>query len=349
MNLAEFTIADAVELGAQIRECGKGATSVQEVANSIIRVMSEATTYDEGEPSLALIRCFMIDAHSRLPQRLARLVPLDDDDDDPDGQCLVLVATEGVEPEWCDPRTSARHQVIPLVGSAMTVTFPMITRMFRQFGVPISAIVSRDVDGFINPEQRSFNVFHVEEAAGSSDIPDQEFISDYKVSSVVAVGSPLPARGLFAVLMFSRVPIDRRLAEMLEPLALSMKLAFLPVLERVFSDDSSAERPTGSPEGRLRVEVDTLRSLLEVEQRLLCGQYRTLVAANESRSENELTNRENQILQLVATGATNKQIASSLDVGAGTIKWHMYNLFQKLGVDTRTAAVTTAQNRGLLD
>ncbi len=348
MNLAEFTIADVVDLGAQIRECGKGATSMQEVANSIIRVMSEATACDEDEPSLALIRCFMIDAHSRLPQRLARLVPLEDDDD-PDGQCLVLVATEGVEPEWCDPRTSARHQVIPLVGSAMTVTFPMITRMFRQFGVPISAIVSRDVDGFINPEQRSFNVFHVEEAAGSSDIPDQGFISDYKVSSVVAVGSPLPARGLFAVLMFSRVPVDRRLAEMLEPLALSMKLAFLPVLERVFSDDSWAERSTGSTEGRLRVEVDALRSLLEVEQRLLCGQYRTLLAANESRVENELTSRENQILQLVATGATNKQIASNLDVGAGTIKWHMYNLFQKLGVDTRTAAVTTAQNRGLLD
>lgn len=320
---------------------------MQEVARAIVRLICQETAADDGDTPCVLVRCFVTDARSRLPPRLARLVPLADDDD-PDGQCLVLLATEGVEPEWCDPRRSIRHQVIPLVGSAMPETFPMITRMFRQFGLPLSALVSRDVGGFIDPQERAFSVFHVEEAAGSLDIPDQDFISKYEVSSVVAVGGPLPTGDVFAVLIFSRSPIDRQLAETLQPLALSMKLAFLPVLERIFTDEFAVERPRSNAEGQLRVEVAALRALLDVEQRVLCDEYRRLAASMQSRPESELTDREHQVLQLVATGATNKQIAANLDVGAGTVKWHMYNLFQKLGVETRTEAVAAAQDRGLL-
>lgn len=320
---------------------------MQQVAQSIVRLMCEETSSGDEDTPCVLVRCFVTDAHSRLPRRLARLVPLDDDGD-PDMQCLVLLATEGTEPQWCDPRLSSRHQVIPLVGSAMPEMFPMITRMFRQFGVPLSALVSRDVGGFVDPQERAFSIFHVEQAAGSLDIPGQDFVAQYGVSSVVAVGGPLPSGDVFAVLIFSRTPIDRRLAEMLQPLALSIKLAFLPVLQRVFTDELAVERPNANAEGQLQVEVAALRDLLAVQQRVLCDEYERLATASIAGPASVLTTREHEVLELVATGATNKQIAANLDVGAGTVKWHMYNMFQKLGVETRTEAVVAARELGLV-
>jgi DNA-binding CsgD family transcriptional regulator len=345
VNLDRFSVADAVELGARLRTAAEDATSMEEVANAIVRLICEGTTAGDDGQSCVLVRCFVTDARSRLPRRLAEMVPLTDDDD-PDGQSLVLLATEGMEAEWCDRRRSAHHQVIPLVGSAMPETFPMITRMFRQFGIPISALVGRSVDSFVDPSERAFGVFHVEHAAGSSDVPDQDFIAKYGVSSVVGIGGPLPTGDVFAVLIFSQAPIDRQVAELLQPWALSIKLALLPVLDRVFSDELAVERPQTNEAGRHRVEAAALRTLLALQEGLIADQYRRL--AVETLPDNALTPREQEIIELVATGATNKQIAANLDLSAGTVKWHLYNLFQKLAVETRTEAVLAAQDRGLL-
>lgn len=61
-----------------------------------------------------------------------------------------------------------------------------------------------------------------------------------------------------------------------------------------------------------------------------------------------LTAREIEILELVAEGARNKEIAKELWVTEITIKTHMTHIFEKLGVQDRTAAVTTALRRGIL-
>lgn len=343
--LDRMTVADAVELGARLRMTSDGATSMEEVANAVVRSICEGTTSHDDASSCVLVRCFVTDARSRLPQRLAGLVPLDEDDD-PDGQSLVLLATEGAEPEWCDRRRSHGHQVIPLVGSAMPKTFPMITRMFRQFGIPLSALVSRSVDSFVDPSERAFGVFHVEHAADSVDVPDQGFISEYGVKSVVGIGGPLPTGDVFAVLIFSQAPIDRQVAELLQPWALSIKLALLPVLDRVFSDELAVERPRAAEAGQHRVEAAALRTLLTLQEKLIADQFRRF--ALEADPVSDLTPREQEIIELVATGATNKQVAANLDLSAGTVKWHMYNLFQKLAVETRTEAVLAARDQGLV-
>ena len=51
-----------------------------------------------------------------------------------------------------------------------------------------------------------------------------------------------------------------------------------------------------------------------------------------------LTNREREVLDLVATGATNAAVAEALVVSPGTVKKHLDNIYAKLGVTTRTAA-----------
>jgi DNA-binding CsgD family transcriptional regulator len=52
-----------------------------------------------------------------------------------------------------------------------------------------------------------------------------------------------------------------------------------------------------------------------------------------------LTNREVEVLTEVAAGATNQEVADRLFVSLETIKCHLYNIFRKLGVTNRTAAV----------
>jgi DNA-binding NarL/FixJ family response regulator len=61
-----------------------------------------------------------------------------------------------------------------------------------------------------------------------------------------------------------------------------------------------------------------------------------------------LTERETEILQLVAQGASNKVIASELNLSQNTIKKYMMGIFAKLGATSRTGAVISAQQIGLL-
>ena len=55
-----------------------------------------------------------------------------------------------------------------------------------------------------------------------------------------------------------------------------------------------------------------------------------------------LTPRQNDLLRLVAAGHTNIQIARRLDISEGTVRTHLENIYARLGVSSRTAAVTRA-------
>ncbi len=61
-----------------------------------------------------------------------------------------------------------------------------------------------------------------------------------------------------------------------------------------------------------------------------------------------LSEREVEILQLVATGASNREIAAQLYIAEGTVKNHVTNILGKLGVRDRTQAALKARDLGLL-
>lgn len=61
-----------------------------------------------------------------------------------------------------------------------------------------------------------------------------------------------------------------------------------------------------------------------------------------------LTNREREILALLADGLGNKQIAARLGISANTVKTHLELLFEKLNVSSRAEAVATGVRRGLV-
>lgn len=61
-----------------------------------------------------------------------------------------------------------------------------------------------------------------------------------------------------------------------------------------------------------------------------------------------ISKREHEVLELMARGLSNQQIADSLFISLSTVKTHSSNLFQKLGVERRTQALQKARESGIL-
>ena len=68
----------------------------------------------------------------------------------------------------------------------------------------------------------------------------------------------------------------------------------------------------------------------------------------EHLGEEDLTDRELEVLRLIRDGYRNKQIADQLAIAETTVNFHIKNLVDKLGANDRTHAVTIALRRGLL-
>lgn len=62
----------------------------------------------------------------------------------------------------------------------------------------------------------------------------------------------------------------------------------------------------------------------------------------------KLTAREVEVLNLLASGHTNKEISSALFVSEATVKSHLVHIFTKLSVESRSRAISVAQEKGLL-
>ncbi len=74
------------------------------------------------------------------------------------------------------------------------------------------------------------------------------------------------------------------------------------------------------------------------------GTVQTLAAVGDEA----LTNRERTVLQLLAEGLTNRQIAARTGISEHTVKFHLSSIFSKLGVSSRTEAIRVGAQRGLV-
>ena len=73
-----------------------------------------------------------------------------------------------------------------------------------------------------------------------------------------------------------------------------------------------------------------------------------LMTQMRAPAEENLSAREIEVLQLVAKGASNKAVGKELHISVATVKTHLIHIYNKLGVDGRTAAVTTALEKGII-
>ena len=119
---------------------------------------------------------------------------------------------------------------------------------------------------------------------------------------------------------------------------------------RLFLDDARALRPLVD-----RLEFDRLRGS---EAAPLARRLQQLMrSADDSATERregprpvaeELTKREISILKRLESGLSNKEIAESIFISEGTLKWHLHNVYGKLDVKNRTGAMMRARGMGLL-
>ena len=63
----------------------------------------------------------------------------------------------------------------------------------------------------------------------------------------------------------------------------------------------------------------------------------------------ELTDREVEVLRLIARGRSNREVAERLFISPKTVGRHVENLYRKIGVSSRAAAAVFAMEHGLLD
>ena len=296
-DLRTFSLSDLVRLSTSLREV-EHAESMEAAAEGIVRLFLERLVDKEtGDRACALVRFYKTHRCSGLPSDLRefaekRLGPTDDPES---VRCLTLLATAGERPEWNDRSASIGHKAIPLVDAETVRKSPMIHQLLSQLGYPIDAIVDPADDLIIDLRPQTYNVFHIENAEGSPFVPAQDFVRAARVRSVLGLGGRLPDGELFALILFSRVPISRAVADLFRPLALTVTSVVLSRCRRVFAVD-----PDEGPEPDLTAwEALVLRQLLDVREATVLEQ--TL------RLENALATLEDHATEL----AHSRQIMES--------------------------------------
>ena len=99
---------------------------------------------------------------------------------------------------------------------------------------------------------------------------------------------------------------------------------------------------------RRDVLVDAIRAAARGETVLAPPVAARLMGRMRAGSPEQLTPREVEVLAAVGRGLSNGDIGRELFIGEATVKTHLLRVFQKLGVDDRTRAVTVAMERGIL-
>jgi DNA-binding NarL/FixJ family response regulator len=92
--------------------------------------------------------------------------------------------------------------------------------------------------------------------------------------------------------------------------------------------------------------IRALGGAIETNQRS-DQQQDEIIIRIEIASDIALTERETDVLRLLLEGRANKEIANSLGISVRTVKFHLDNLYSKIGVNSRVEAVVFALQRGL--
>lgn len=157
---------------------------------------------------------------------------------------LSLIGTYGLEEDWRDRRRSKRHVGIPFVSSSFVDAIPMMSRLLKDFGVPVGWVDSHDSEMIVNTIGSSAGVLFVENAATATDaagrkiIAAQDFVANHDVKSIFGVGGAYSTGQIAVILVFCRDQISRTAAERFVTLAAFFisKTAGYVKQGRIFSD-----------------------------------------------------------------------------------------------------------------
>ncbi|MAG58383.1 MAG: hypothetical protein CMJ83_19010 [Planctomycetes bacterium] len=222
------------KIGSELRRLCEGSATADEAASKVVRCLYEDLVDEEdGERLCTLVRLFKTHPYSRLGPELQGYTReiLGEQPPFPEMKCLTLLATVGDRPEWNRREASVGHKAIPLPSEDFVGRFPMIAQLIHQFGLDTSSVIRPAPEILVDIERQRFNVFRVPDALTSPHIPAKEdFVIPFGIRSALGFGALLPSGSMFAVIMFCRFPVPEATADMFEPIALSVKLGLLPLM-----------------------------------------------------------------------------------------------------------------------
>jgi PAS domain S-box-containing protein len=219
----------------------EGASCLEEVAQTISELLHQLFRDSRtGEQQVVMARFFKSYPYQDLPPDLHTVAgrALEGISVPEDLRCLVLLGSAGLEPGWNSRHDSRNHKVTPLLGQEHLAKTPMLVALFESLGWRPDGRGAENTD-------RACRVFLVEHALGHPSIPEQDsFVIPYGVRSVIGFGGVLGNGALFCIVLFTKVEVSRRVADMFRSLGLCAQLGIMPVHHRVFRDQASLSGPT---------------------------------------------------------------------------------------------------------
>lgn len=176
---------------------------------------------------------------------------------------------------------------------------------------------------------------------------------------VGAAASGEEALALAASVAPDVVLCDLRLGDGLDGVGVTEALRRQPdapavlILATYDNDSDIARAVLAGAAGYLLKDADTARIVAGISDAaagrlVLSAELEGRVVERMTRGVPKLSERERDVLRLVAEGLANKEIARALFISEGTVKTHLVHAFAKLDADSRTAAVAAARRHGLL-
>src|SRR5699024_6486656 len=123
-------------------------------------------------------------------------------------------------------------------------------------------------------------------------------------------------------------------------------------LLKEMNSDSLMEAIKVVSEGRAKLNTTVTHNLVQEYRRLAQGNGSSILQNKDLqfiKPLHVLTKRECEVLQLLAEGKSNRVISEKLEISEKTVKNHVSNILQKMGVKDRTQAVVTAIRKGWVD
>jgi hypothetical protein len=243
-DLSQFELNEMTLVGAKLRRVGQDAPTFERACQAVSEFFwREFVDSATGQPAFALTRCYKTHPFGQMPPELSRFAAgvFPDRALSPTTQCLTLLGTYGDRDEWRSRLRSNGHQAIPLIDERTVESLPMVSRLVQALGINAFDIVNPDPTLLLEKDRQGFNVFHIESALGSAHIPAQDFVTSAGVRSVVGFGFVVPPASVFATILFSHQTISTDTANLFKTLALSLKLALMPLVKGKLFDEVGAQ------------------------------------------------------------------------------------------------------------
>ncbi len=242
MKIGQATSSTLRDLWDRIEPEVKRSPTLEGAAQSLITAL-----HTEYADSIVLARAFLTVPLSTLPtsnQGFVRTLAGEGASELEDRTAVLsLIGSSGQESQWNDRRNSEGHVGIPLISSTFVDAIPMISRLLKELGVPLTWVDTRDSD-IVEKLGSSAGLFFVENAAETTDqegrkiIAAQEFVTKYGVKSVFGLGGAYFGDHMLVAVVFCRDLLSRGDAEPFASILDSFKASTIGLLERgrVFAD-----------------------------------------------------------------------------------------------------------------